>query len=196
MKTPNPAQRAGFFLFWYTTHMTQFLYHRVPKNFTEDILYPLNQLIEMYPDIYAGQAAKYDNRKSLMERTIPILHCLWNDVLHLGPINPTELIAALTEAGMMKKELSFFQIDPAILEPELTVIYKYTNMEKINQVNEKEFQIFNPDLLPTHSHIPPATKQYYKEEYQAGRKPLLFHGIPHVLYKGTINTSNLPIITL
>ena len=33
-----------------------------------------------------------------------------------------------------------------------------------------------------------------KKMYEAGKRPLLFHLVPHILYKGLINTENIEVI--
>jgi len=58
-----------------------FLYHLVPKNIRGDILYPLNILKSIYPDIYQYQVNKYFGREYIIEQRIPLFNCLWNDVL-------------------------------------------------------------------------------------------------------------------
>ena len=37
----------------------EFLYHRVPVNMEGSILYPLNQLKNLHPDIYVEHVKKY-----------------------------------------------------------------------------------------------------------------------------------------
>jgi len=46
------------------------------------------------------------------------------------------------------------------------------------------------------SSIPQATKDYYKEMIGRGKRPLLYHKIPHILYKGTLDITDLPIISV
>jgi hypothetical protein len=44
--------------------------------------------------------------------------------------------------------------------------------------------------------VPSETIEYYKACKAKGERPLLFHGVPHILYKGTIDTTGLEIITV
>lgn len=174
----------------------QYLYHQVPKNQQGYILSPLNQLRTSNPELYEMKAAKYKGREHIMERRIPILDCLWNDVLYFSPTPPTELKSALLEEGMEDKEWSFYQIDPTLLEPENTVTYLHKDIGRISVPNDSEFVPFNISDLPELSQIPETTKQYWKDQYQKGVKPLIFLGIPHILYRGTLDTTYLPIITV
>ncbi len=65
-----------------------YLYHSVPKNLQGNILYPLNTLKEKHPEIYEQQVSKYVGREHMTQQRIPILDCLWNDVLHFSAVNP------------------------------------------------------------------------------------------------------------
>lgn len=176
--------------------MTIYLYHRVPKNLTGHTLYPLNQLKEIHPDLYTDQVAKYAHRTALLKRTIPILDCLWNDVLHFSAIAPATLKNTLQVAGMGDKTFPAYQIDPTVLDPNRTIIYTYQSLNRTPDIFEAECIPFSLDALADCTHIPEGTQTYYKEEFLAGRKPLLFHGIPHILYKGTLDVTDLPIITV
>lgn len=67
------------------------LYHMKPFDMRGDVLYPLNAMKDIYPDIYEKQIAKYDDhpsRKKLPLRRIPKLDCLWNDVIQCAPVHP------------------------------------------------------------------------------------------------------------
>lgn len=174
----------------------QYLYHQVPKDQQGSILTPLNQLRASNPELYEMGAAKYKEREHIMERRIPILDCLWNDVLHLSPVSPTDLKSALLEAGMQEKEWSFYQIDPGILDPTNTVTYLHKNIDQMAVPDVSEFVPFRFKDLPELSQIPETTKQYWKEQYDGGVKPLIFLGIPHILYKGSIDVSVTEIVTV
>ena len=47
--------------------------------------------------------------------------------------------------------------------------------------------------LETFSQLPPeiptATEAYFRFEYEHGRRPLLFYGIPHILVQGAVDIS-------
>lgn len=173
-----------------------YLYHMVPKDQQGTILEPLNRLKESRPDLYAEKVKKYDGREHVMERTIPILECLWNDVLHLSPIPPSELKTALLEAGIEDREFNFYKIDPYSLELNKTVVYMHRTTDKLIPPDHSEFVRFSPELLENIKDVPKVSKEYFREKYSAGEKPLLFLGIPHILYKGEIDVSNVEIVTV
>lgn len=64
-----------------------YVYHFKRKNMVGSKLIPLNKLKNIYPDIYKEHVKKYVGREKLLTKNIPLLDCLWNDVLHLSPIN-------------------------------------------------------------------------------------------------------------
>ena len=129
-----------------------------------------------------------------MEQFIPTLECAWNDVLHFSAINPQELKQALVEAGMEPKEMSFYQVDPGLLDPKQTTIFLYR--ERVNEANMSpdNFSDYDPEQLSAYSVLPQLTKDYYKEKFGKNEQPLLFIGVPHILHKGSIDVSNLPVI--
>lgn len=174
----------------------KYLYHMVPEDMQGAILHPLNSLKEVYPELYISKAGKYENRKYIMEQFIPTLQCVWNDVLHFSAINPIELKQALIEAGMNPEEMKFYQIDPKLLDPKQTTIYLYQERTIEADTDLENFSEYNTEKLIEHSVLSQITKDYYKERISKGEKPLLFVGIPHILHKGSLDISNLPIITV
>jgi hypothetical protein len=80
--------------------MSQFVYHFKPKNMVGDLLIPLNQLRDKHPMTYAEHVTKYKGREKLLEKTIPLLNCLWNDVLHISPIHP-QIVRYLETRGSL-----------------------------------------------------------------------------------------------
>jgi hypothetical protein len=97
---------------------------------------------------------------------------------------------------MPERTFSYYQIDPASLDVNDTVLYLHLTTDPVVAPNDDEFVPYNTNLLPTLAHVPDWTKQYYAEQYASGQKPLRFLGIPHILHRGTIDTTNLPIITV
>ena len=167
-----------------------YLYHWVPDNMKGDVLYPLNILKNIDTDIYTAAASKYVGREKVMEQIIPGLNCLWNDVIHLSAVHPSEIKKALAEAGRKKPfSLQYFEIDPHLLDPQNTIVYLYKNNNVLEKNMEGNFEKFDPDNLDMYSVIPNDTKEYYNKAYSEGKNPLLYHIISHILYKGTIDIS-------
>ncbi|MES2436840.1 MAG: hypothetical protein V4519_02420 [Patescibacteria group bacterium] len=174
-----------------------YIYHWVPEDMQGDTLYPLNILKDLHPDLYATEALKYTGRERVMQQQIPILNCLWNDVIHFSPIHPWIIKQALIDAGRTKSfTTSFFEIDPHLLTPENTIVYLHKHTDKTHKMTEENFAKFDPDNVGQYAELPQVTKDYYKEMYGKGERPLLFVGVPHILYKGSINTNEIKRISL
>ena len=165
-----------------------FAYHLVPPNLRGAVLYPLNRLKVIYPDIAATHLTKYQGRLHLLEKLIPPLHCLWNDVLMLSPVHPAALKAALEEAGHVRPARKWLAIDAALFRRDNTAIYVPGTRPA-----EERILPFEPQCLAQYAQVPEAQKQFYRQ-VEPGKPLLLFGGIPHILYKGSIDVEWVPII--
>jgi hypothetical protein len=172
-----------------------YLYHKVPSAMQGHVLYPLNELKNMLSDVYAQQVKKYEGREVLLERKIPILNCLWNDVLHMSAVDPHLIKGELAKNGRPMNRLRFYKIDPHMLEQEKTIVYLYRPTTKRVDI-EKDFVPFNFEKISEYTNFPEETKKYYAETIAQGGKPLLWHYVPHILYKGSIDVSNLEILEI
>ncbi len=172
-----------------------YLYHLLPVNLRGNILYPLNALIERFPDIYKRQVKKYAGREYLTRQRIPRLNCLWNDVLHLSPVSPLKIKQALITAGSDPNfTISCYRIDPAMIEARNAVVYLFDNERDI--MEENDFMAYDPSEIAEFSPMPPATIDYYRKMIGKGQWPLVYHRIPHILFKGTLNITDLPIVSV
>jgi len=159
------------------------------------ILYPLNQLKDLYQDIYEDQVKKYDGREKLLTTEIPPLKCLWNDVLHFTAVSPQELKDNLAKADIQLDPISWFKIPVSTIVGGESVAFTYRRDQDVVP-NFKEYEIFDPKKMETYKVVPKETIEYYKQKKVEGVRPLLFHLVPHVLYKGNIDTDGLEIITV
>lgn len=173
-----------------------FLYHGVPDHQYGEVLYPLNQLREVFPQAYEEEVKKYHGREFILQQKLPKLRCLWNDVLHFTAVHPAEVKAALIEAGSDDFTRKYYEIDPSLLEPEEAIIYLYKYEDTDAEIHAKNVAVFHPNELERYTGLPAATKRYYAEEFLRGHRPLLYHLVPHILYKGTLRTTDLPIVTV
>lgn len=161
-----------------------------------DRLYPLNEIKDIFPEIYDEAIKKYKDREFVMEQKIPFLNCLWNDVIHLSAVNPAEIKELLSEIGGEMKARRFYQIDPYLLEKEKTIIYLHAHKIYEEKLDQKNFTQYNPEKVFEYSIIPEETKKYYKREIAAGNRPLLWHRIPHFFYRGSLDITKLKILEL
>lgn len=174
-----------------------FLYHRVPKHWQGDILYPLSTLKDILPRVYAKEILKYKERRHITGLHIPPLNCQWNDVLHLTAVHPSKIREALVKAGgRLKEESRYFQIDPHLLETEKTTVYLVAQLRPEDLEHPENFVAFDADDIARYGELPDRAIRYYRECVQKGNKPLIFKFIPHILYQGNLDISQAEIITV
>ncbi len=164
----------------------------VPRNMKGEFLYPLNKMKKIYPEIYKEDIG----RERIMQIKIPYLNCKWNDCIHLTSVNPKKIVKALMEAGSPPiKDMKWFKINPSILEGKKLIEYIY--LEDVKKRNSPEgFKRYENKDLKEYSKMPKGTKIYYKNKFESKEKPLLFHLIPHILYKDKIPINKMEIINL
>ena len=172
-----------------------FVYHGVPDQLFGTILRPLNEWKELDPQLYTAKAAKYDNRKWVMEQQIDPLGCVWNDVLFLQPIDPRKIEAALVSLGHRLTGRNFYKIPLSLLEQEQTVLWLWEHDGAANCLPNR-FSQCTAEGIARHKEIPQVTFEYYSQEYAEARNPLLYYRVPHILYKGILETTNLEIVTV
>ena len=178
-----------------------FVYHRVPPKQRGTTLYPLNRLAEIYPDLFEELSRNYATRRDIAALRIPPLdNCLWNDVLHFSPVHPGLIETALSDAGHELPALwrSYYQVDARLLDPAVTVVYQPSKILWADQFDIDEESIgigrdctsFVPQALEALSEVTDTARSHYSSVEPGGGEPLmLFLGIPHVLYKGELDTT-------
>lgn len=124
-----------------------------------------------------------------MEQQIPTLDAKWNDVLHLTAVHPSEVKKALIEAGAKPPEMEWYRMPKSLIRGDAAIVY--SGESPSGQITNEETVQYSEEDLASYAQFPDKTRQYYKDEIAAGRRSLLFHGVPHILYKGVINVGNL-----
>jgi hypothetical protein len=171
-------------------HMS-FVYHRVPSQLRGTVLYPLNKLKGIWPDLYKQEVDKYDGRTQLLTWSIEPLGCLWNDVLFFSPVRPQDIRRAMNEAGVKFHTMRFYQIPAARLDPQITTIrhYRWSRNEK------PRYDAYDPCHLEPYARLSDATAQDYRDQLSRFQTHVfVFAHVPHILYKGTLDVSGLPIV--
>jgi len=178
-------------------NQTGYVYHRVPDDLKGHILYPLNQLKRIYPSLYVTKAAHYQNREAVMQVRLPLLDCLWNDVLHFSPVHPSKVQEALAEAGFVRKLRRYYEVDPLAkgFSATNTVIFLHQRVRLENfQLEEEDFRRFTLAELSSLGEIPKATLTYYREMFEQEKRPLVYLYVPHILYQGSLDVSDVKVI--
>lgn len=167
-----------------------FLYHIYPKKMQGNILLPLNRLKLMQPQLFDEYLESYRDRKHVVNRKIPILDCLWNDVIHTTNIHPRCFFKALSEAGRNPiPEITWLKIPLQIALANPCVVYSCrATIENRNEIPENEVSLFEMSKFKA-GVVDQRTLQYYQERVQRNEKLLLFQGIAHFLILGEIDIS-------
>ncbi|MBI4372046.1 MAG: hypothetical protein HY552_07090 [Elusimicrobia bacterium] len=177
----------------------QWLYHQIPDVFAGEVLYPLNQLVEIAPEVAKVAKRKYEGREHLMNVRLPLLNCLWNDVLHLSPIHPSRIRDALMETGCLRqadiKPRRFFVIAPEGLEPRQTLYFQNSHDTGYKyDFLESDFAFFDFQRYRELAAVPDEQFGYFIQMKDAQKTPLLWARTPHVFYRGAIRMAGLEII--
>lgn len=156
-------------------------------------LIPLNKMFEADRALHDQYLKKYQGRKEILERKIPILDCLWNDVVQFLPLHPKKLFERQKELGLIGSlpDYSYFEIDLDLLDPERTVVYFKTAPGEEN-VTVKWLQDVNIDELQD---VPPATVNYYKSMVGKNEPVFNYQFVPHILYRGNVDVSKSATIS-
>ena len=168
----------------------KYLYHRVPDDMQGSVIYPWNMFIEKYPSKAEFVMGKYKNRANLVQSTIPNLNCLWNDVIFLSATHPEKVKGALIASWWEDKLMKFFCIDSESLQQNDTLVY----LGKAGWIFPDNFGKYVTNDLEKYDYVPEETLVYYREKFKDWERPLMFYRMPHIIYKGIIETSGLEII--
>lgn len=167
-----------------------YLYHHVPQNQVGDIIYPLNQLKENHPDLYTLHYAKYNDIK---EKDVEIPGFgYWNDCVNLMPVSPGLVKEELEKYGLDTNwEWRFYKINSDNLDLSKLIIMVMTDD---NGVQKRMIIPFSKEAFEKYCHIGEATRTIFQKAKENGEQPNTFARIPHVLYKGSINTITSEVV--
>ena len=171
-----------------------YFYHGIPEDMKGSELIPLNKMLEVDPDLRAKYLEKYKGREEILERKIPLLDCLWNDVVQLLPLHPHQLFELQKELGLITEipDYSYYQIDTSVLDPSQAVVYFKTAPGEEN-VTVKWLEDVQLEKLQI---IPEATRKYYESIVDTGEPVFNYQFVPHVIYRGTIDASTTQVVNL
>ena len=169
------------------------VYHVLPDPLVGSVLYPLNELRIRDPATFERARAKYEGREQVMELRVPLLGCLWNDVLHLSPVHPGEIVEALEAVGFTPDRRRFLQIDAGQLNPSRTVLF-LNSTDREHRFDEDQWKWFDPRAVARHARLPQATRDYYAACVCDSTRPFLFAHVPHVLFRGSLDVSRLTVL--
>ena len=160
----------------------EYVYHLKPKEMQGKILLPLSVMKKEYPKLYRQQVKLYKGREDLLDKEIPLLKCDWKDVLFLSAINPEIIFAALEMLGLLDEDVSeILKFPITALDKNICLYQEVDGDEKFEKVRQASYE---EEIT-----IPTETLEYFIECVKNEEDPLIFSGIPHILYKGTLDIS-------
>ena len=168
-----------------------YLYHIKPKEIEGKYLMPFSSLNQ---ELQAKNNEKYTNRQNILDQHIPFLDVYWRDIIHLSPVDLSIIKQYILENFSIDLQFEYYKIPMSSLNKDNAIIYLNNNTIH-NSVQSETFEgyaVFQD--LEKYKEIPDVTKEYYKSCYEQNTKPLLFYGIPHVFYRGKIDTTNLELM--
>ncbi|WP_088103410.1 group-specific protein [Halalkalibacter urbisdiaboli] len=178
-----------------------YIYHMVPKKMIGEELFPLNQLKTRQEELYIAYAKKYNDhpaRAKLLERRIPKLNCLWNDVIHFLPLHPSLVYDALNKIGVnVNSDRKFYKIPITNLQHNKNAIYIY-NKDNYQgpdvEMKNDTIHLLDINKYEELSTVPSDAIAYYEEQHSKGNRFGMFQFIPHIFSLGKVNVSNAEII--
>lgn len=162
-----------------------------------EVLYPLNQLASIDSVVASEESKKYEGRKHLMAVRLPILNCLWNDVIHLSPIHPSKIKKVLIETGYqdVPPVRTFFMIKPEALMPSKAIHFRNSKDTATKfDFPESEFATFESSRYQELADVPREQRSYFVRVKAEGGRPLLWARTPHVFYQGGINIKHAEVV--
>ncbi|MBM7067988.1 hypothetical protein [Actibacterium sp. 188UL27-1] len=169
------------------------LYHLIPVPMEGKTLFPLNQLKAVDLAAYQRHRKKYQGREALLDRRIPPLACLWNDVLHLCLVDPHLIRDAKLAAGLpwpqRGRAVAAFDTAGGEFTPDNTAIWhpSPTRTKGDFGTPAKEFTPYHAHHLGALGDLPDRTRQHFEDCAKTGQQSFLFMGIPHVLHRGALS---------
>lgn len=173
-----------------------YIYHFKRQNMLGNKLIPLNKLKDIYPDAYKEHVKKYEGREKVLEKRVPILDCLWNDVLHFSPINPQLILDVYHREDLVPENrkgevFDVYKIPIQSLPEKLTVCFQSYNFDfdKFDPDLNK-FWKFNTDDYKELKEVPEKQIEVWLNDKKAGRGLFWFSHIMHILSKTEVDVTD------
>ncbi len=184
----------------------RYVYHLRRANFQGNLILPLNRMREMegFETVYQVAVSKYEGREWLLERMIPSLNCLWNDVIFLSPVHPNKHYKEYQKLGYIHVNPQFFKIPVEVLEEKRVSIWKWLSHKKYSWTDPihdtlESYCEFDFGRYQEMDDLPDTTKKFYAEAYDPDhpdRYPKFgWFEVPHILCQDPIDITD-PRITI
>lgn len=180
--------------------MKQYVYHFKPQGMSGDHLFPLNELKQKQPETFIEQAKKYVGREKLMEKNIPILNCLWNDALHMSPINPQVILdtwrsEGLYESARPPSRMEVYKIPVELLGDGTTVCFQSFNFDFNDYRSDlDQYSLFEKSSFVEQAQVEQKQIEIWKRDLAEGRRLLWYSHTKHILARQSLDVRLLELI--
>jgi hypothetical protein len=175
------------------------VYHIKPDPMEGSILFPLNKLAKIYPELTKKPMEKYSWRPELLSRKIPGLNVLWNDVLHFSTLHPKYTFQSLRDIkGPVGRTIEIIHVPIELLEPRNCVYFLGSDKvrESLSEMHLEEIRKFIPSEYQEANEVSRDQIAKWKENLQKSEPMLLFSRTRHLLYAGDLDIGGLTIESL
>ena len=172
-----------------------YIYHQIPENMTGETLYPLSELETLAPKLYQQQIVKYfdhPSRERIPYQRIPKLDCLRKEVLNFSPLHPHLVYEAWQALGVTLPDVNWYQFPIEAVAHLPAVVYQPGLSEDIPGAHVRWLE---PATYREGTALSDATKKWYAQLHEAGRRGGWFAHTPHVLVRGAVSVERAAVIS-
>ena len=181
----------------------RYVYHLCAPDFRGNVLYPLDALQSVFPDLHQRERAKYVGRESVLSFVVPGLNVTWGATVNLSALNPSLLVAERRRLGVPFSNLLTRRLLRVPIEriAGLPAVRYNSATHWINSCPgdptvsltppAKEFGPFEPASYEEPSQVPQLHTEYLLRQLARGESALGFVFVPHVLVASPIDVSGL-----
>ena len=186
----------------------RYLYHLCSTDFRGTILYPLNDLRAVHPDLYAREREKYSGRERVLDFIVPRLEVRWADTVNLSALDPRRLVEerrklGVTFSNFFSRRLLRIPVE-CIAELPATRYVATTHWlnSRPHDPNAStappltDFSDFDPRTYLETAEVPSLHRTYLQEQKANDALALGFVFIPHILVAGRIDVSGIEPLEL
>jgi len=184
-------------------HAMRFVYHLCAPDFRGDVLYPLDELRSVYPDLYERERVKYEGRDSVLRFVVPHLGVTWGATVNLSALDPAHLVAERRRLGvpfsnLLQRRVLRIPIDrlaglPAVRYNSATHWINSSPGDGSVPLTPPHHEFAPLDLAHyvEEEHVPKLHTEYLLRQLARGERALGFVFVPHVLVASPINVAGL-----
>lgn len=173
---------------------SNYVYHIKSKDFRGKYIYSLNELQDVYPDLYKKEIKKYKGREKHPETKIEFLGAKWKDCVNLSTLNPIKIFQMEELLGIPGykdgENIDIFRFDIKDLVDLDMCLYDDNKSPKRKEAYKK---VTSKSYRETRF-VPPETTKYFAECKIKNERPLLFGNVTHLLVLGKIPINKAKIL--